>query len=219
MSSLYNKVCQMSLVQKKISFVFVPFLILLVSLLLLNILSSIESDAMDTIWETRQLIIGLFVFTGFSFIPGFIQLSFFNSYPWFNVNLSHHSDSLRKHELRYQNSYFCVGCLGSSISILLANLLLILYFYFPSFYLTYNPTVLFGVGLFIILVAYSRYFTDFSTKIRLIQHTCLFLGLSILIIAEDILFQSALFNVLLLPSWLSFLLVRVKLSKIDHLDN
>jgi hypothetical protein len=32
-------------------------------------------------------------------------------------------------------------------------------------------------------------------------------------------FQSALFMVLLLPSWISFLLVRVKLSSIDHKRN
>ncbi len=209
----------MRFIKKKISFLLVPFFVLLISILLLNILSLIEPDPMDTIWETRQLIIGLFVFTSFSFIPGFIQLSFLNSYPWLHVNLSHHSDLFKKHELRYKNSYFCVGCLGSTISILLGNCILILYFYFPSSFSTINVTLLFEVGLLIILGAYSRYFTEFSAKIRLMQHTCLFFGLSILIIVEDIVFQSALFAVLLLPSWLCFLLVRVKLSKIDHIEH
>ena len=204
---------------KKILFLLFPFIVLLVSFLVITLLSNIESDPLDTIWTTRQLVIGLYIFVGFSFIPGFLQLSFQNSSPWLVVNLSHHSGSLKIHELVYKNRSICTGCLGSVISVLLGNSFLLLYFFLPSFFHTINVPALLIIGFILILVTFSRYFTKFSARIRLMQHSALFFGISFLIIAEDIVFQSAFFIVLLLPSWISILLVRMKLSEDNHRSN
>ncbi|PWI47847.1 hypothetical protein CEE45_09395 [Candidatus Heimdallarchaeota archaeon B3_Heim] len=201
---------------KKLLYVLFPFIVLIISLIVINLLSMIESDPLDTIWTTRQLVIGLFIFVGFTFIPGFLQLSFRNSLPWFFVSLSHHSGSMKNHELVYKNHSICAGCFGSTLSIFLSNTCLLLYFFFPSSFDRITPSVLLVIGFILILVTYSRYFTTFSARIRLVQHSTLFFGLSFLIIAEDMIFQSALFIVLLLPSWISFLLKRVKLSKEKH---
>ncbi len=205
--------------RKKVLLVFFPFLILILTFLVIRFLSEFDSNPLDATWTLRQLILGLFIFTSFSFIPRFIQLYFLNSFPWVSVNLSHHRGSLKSHELKYKNHSFCTGCTGSVISILIANSCLILYFYIPSIFSSIDTSLLFLTGVFLILVTYCRYFTEFSAILRVIQHSALFLGISLLIIAEDIVFQSALFIVLLLPTWVSFLLVRVKLSGIDHREN
>ena len=202
--------------QKKISYVFLPFIVMILSFLLLSVLSEIEPDPLDSVWTTRQLVIGLFIFTSFSFIPGFLHLSFRYSYPWMSVNLSHHPESQKDHELNIRGTSICTGCFGSTASIILANSSLIVYFYLPSVFQKVNATLLFTVGILLIIVTYSRYFKNFSPRIRLIQHSSLFFGISFLIIGADIIFQSAFFIVLLLPSWIIFLLVRVKLSKYDH---
>ncbi|MHA1993364.1 MAG: hypothetical protein ACW97Z_02370 [Candidatus Hodarchaeales archaeon] len=205
--------------QKKLLYVFLPFIVLLVTLLLINILSTIDSDPMDSFWTTRQLVIGLFIFTSSSFIPGFLHLAFHYSYPWVSINLSHHRGSHSVHELNIKGNSICTGCLGSTVSIILANSSLIIYFYFPSFFLKVNTSILLVVGFILVMVTYSRYFKEFGSRIRLLQHSTLFTGISFLIIVEDMIFRSALFMVLLLPSWITFLLVRVKLSKIDHLSS
>jgi len=206
----------MNFQQKKITYVFLPFILLIFSFSVLNIMSEIKPSPLDTLWTTRQLIIGLFIFVSLSFIPSFAKLSFSFSYPWISVNLSHHTDNQKAHELVIREKSICVGCFGSSMSILLANCCLLLYFYLPSIFRTVTASKFFTIGIILIMVTYSRYFTDFVASVRLIQHSSLFLGISFLIIAEDMVFQSALFIVLLLPSWITFLLARVKLSEISH---
>jgi hypothetical protein len=75
---------------------------------------------------------------------------------------------------------------------------------------------LFFLGVILILFTFSRYFIMFSPLMRIFQHSMLFLGLSLMLIASDLFYQSAFFMVFLLPSWLSFLITRIQLSKMDH---
>lgn len=203
---------------KKILLIFLPFLLLFGSFVLINALSGVESNPIDQDWRTRQLVIGLFVFTSLSFLPGLLQIASSTDFPFFQVNLSHHSNQTQEsHEMIFNNHLICTGCLGTSISILLGNALLLLYFF--SGFEFFNETInfwLFLLGSILILFTYSRYFIMLSPPMRVFQHSMLFLGLSLMVIASDGVFQSAFFIVFLLPSWLAFLITRVQLSKIDH---
>ncbi len=205
---------------KKIVLSILPFLLLLGSFVLINVFSNIDPPSLDRNWTTRQLVIGLFVFTSLSFLPGLLQLSFRIEFPFISVNLSHHTlENQYSHEMKFKSRSICTGCFGTSISILLGNTLLLLYFFNGTeFFRIQMSFFLFIFGVFLILFTYSRYFIMLSPLIRVSQHSMLFLGLSLLVISSDLFYQSAFFMVFLLPSWLVFLITRIQLSKIEHLS-
>ncbi|MFX0174361.1 MAG: hypothetical protein ACFE9L_20990 [Candidatus Hodarchaeota archaeon] len=72
------------------------------------------------------------------------------------------------------------------------------------------------IGLVLILISYSRYFIVLKPKVRVIQHSSLFPGITLAIVGCDLLFKSAFSMMILLPSWLLFLFGRVYLGKLDH---
>lgn len=203
---------------KKILFSFLPFLLLFGSFMIINVLSGVEPNSLDQNWTTRQLIIGLFMFTSLSFLPSLLHLSTIADFPFFQINLSHHSaQNQESHELHFDNHSICTGCFGTSISILLGNTFLLFYFFSDSeFNDSTMITFLFFLGVILVLFAYSRYFVMFSPLVRVFQHSTLFLGLALMIIASDLFYRSAFFMVFLLPSWLIFLIARIQLSKIEH---
>jgi len=203
---------------KKIFISFLPFLLLFGSFILINVLSGIEPNPLDQNWRTRQLILGLFVFTSLSFLPNLLHLSSRSDFPFFRINFSHHSALNQKsHEFIFKNHSICTGCFGTFISILIGNTLLLFYFLSDSEFLDSTMTLfLFLLGVILIIFTFSRYFIMFSPLVRVFQHSMLFLGLSLMIIASDLYNQSAFFMVFLLPSWLTFLITRIQLSKIDH---
>jgi hypothetical protein len=94
--------------------------------------------------------------------------------------------------------------------------LLITYFLFPSIFQDEISLSLLILGTFLILLAYLRYILFLSPLIRVIQHSLLFFGLAALIVAIDVYYKSALFITLLIPVWALFLLVRLKLSSLNH---
>ena len=204
--------------KNRIAISFLPFIILFCSFLAINIFSTVESTSLDQSWTFRQLIIGLFVFTSLSFLPGLLQLSIRTEFPFISVNLSHHPlQTQNYHEMKFNNHSICTGCFGTSISILLGNTLLLLYFFNGTeLFSTQMTSFLFLLGTFLILFTYSRYFIVLSPSIRVFQHSMLFTGLSLLVISSDLFYQSAFFMVFLLPSWLTFLITRIQLSKYEH---
>jgi len=208
----------MNVKNKKIVLSFLPFLLLLGSFIGLNIFSNVEPTSLDQDWTTRQLIIGLFVFTSLSFLPSLLQPKIHPEFPFIHVNLSHHSfQTLNLHEIKIKNYSFCTGCFGTSISILLGSILLLLYFFSGTELVsTQMSFFLFLFGVFLVLFTYSRYFIMLSPLVRVFQHSMLFVGLSLLVISSDLFFQSAFFMVFLLPSWLAFLITRIQLSKFEH---
>jgi hypothetical protein len=207
----------MQLNQKKLFIAVIPFIFFIGSIITINALSIIESDPLDAEWKTRQLIIGLFVFAAISFLPGLLHLKIGLLRPYVRFNLSHHPPEIRKsHELFIRSSSICTGCLGSVLSIIFSSIILIIYFFFPAVFHPAQIPSLFFVGTLLILVTFSRYFTNFSPLFRLIQHTTLFQGIALFIIINDLVFHSAFLMVLFLPSWFIFLLARVQLSRIDH---
>ena len=203
---------------KKIVLSFLPFLLLLCSVIVIYFFSSIEPPSLDQDWATRQLVIGLFVFTSLSFIPNLLQLSVHAEFPFVYSNLSHHSFQIHNsHEMIFKNHSICTGCFGTFISILLGNTLLLLYFFSGTeFFNAQMASFLFFLGVCLILITYSRYFLLLSPPIRVFQHSMLFMGLSLFVISSDLFYQSAFFMVFLLPSWLTFLIARIQLSKIEH---
>ena len=208
----------MNSVKKKIILSFLPFFLLLGSFLAINIFSTIQSPPLDQYWSTRQLIIGLFMFTSLSFLPSLLQISSQSEFPFVNINLSHHTLEIRNsHEIKFKDYSFCTGCFGTIISILLANLTLLIYFLGDTtFFNIQTYFSLFYAGVILVIVTYSRYFKMLSPKVRLIQHSALILGLSLLVISCDLYYQSAFFMVFLFPSWFTFLFARIQLSKLEH---
>ncbi len=203
--------------QSKFTFVFIPFGILFLSILVINILHQLNSDPLDTEWSSRQIIIGLFIFVGFSFVPRFLKLKVKTKYPWIHFSLSHHSILRRvNHELKIGNWWICTGCVGTSIGLICGISLLISYFFLPSLYSSRISLLLFIVGILMVIITYLRYIILLRPFVRLIQHSSLFLGITLLIISVDLYFESALFLALLIPSWAVFLLARVKLSSLSH---
>ena len=203
---------------KKVLISVVPFLFLIGSFLVINVLSSVEANSLDQDWRTRKLILGLFMFASISFLPSLLQISFSSNFPFISMNLSHHDSQKRKlHELRFKNHSICTGCFGTSLSTIFGNVILIFYFFNDSDFFNYDLSIFFLFsGLILILFTYSRYFFMFSPFFRLFQHSTLFLGLASMIIASDLVYHSAFLMMFLLPSWLSFLYTRIQLSKIEH---
>jgi hypothetical protein len=208
----------MNLKNKKIVLSFLPFLLLLCSFISITVFSRVEPNSLDQSWTTRQLIIGLFVFTSLSFLPRLLHLYIRSEFPFIYVNLSHHSlKSQKYHEMKFNNQSICAGCFGTSIGILLGNTFLLLYFFGGTeLFNTQISFFLFFLGVFLILFTYSRYFIVLSPKIRIFQHSMLFTSLSFLVISSDLFNQSAFLMVFLLPSWLTFLITRIQLSRFEH---
>ena len=114
----------------KIVISFLPFILLICSFIAINLFSRVEPNSFDQNWTTRRFIIGLFVFTSISFLPSLLQLSFNSEFPFISGNLSHHSfQNQSSHEMKFNNHSICTGCFGTSVSILLGNTLLLLYFF------------------------------------------------------------------------------------------
>jgi len=204
-------------IQKKILIASAPFFFFVGNMLLIGVLSSIESNPLDSEWKTRQLIIGLFIFTGISILPKLLHLFIHSNFPFLKVNLSHHTPQQRNsHELSFYNVSICTGCFGTAISIILGSILLLLYFFNPQLFESIQISFLLLLGTLCISFTFSRYFIELSPFIRMIQHSTLFLALALFIIMNDLIFNSAFLMTLLLPSWLLFLIARVHLSKVEH---
>jgi hypothetical protein len=177
---------------------------------------------MDKDWVTRQFLIGMFMFAGLTIIPRLLHFQVFFSgvIPSFRLDLSHHSPLLQgDHEFQLGNHSICSGCLGSTLSIILAELLFFAYFINPSWFSQAFSIYFFLIGLIAILISYSRYFLVLNPKTRLLQHTTLFVGVGSAVIACDLAFKSAFSMIILLPSWIFFLLGRLKLGEMDHRSN
>ncbi|MFX1505175.1 MAG: hypothetical protein ACFFDC_03580 [Promethearchaeota archaeon] len=202
---------------KKALIIGTPFFTLMVSIYISTFLTHFLTSPMDKDWVTRQFLIGIFMFVGLTIIPRLLhfQLFFSGAIPSFRVNLSHHSPAMQvDHEFKLGNHFVCSGCLGNILSIILAEFLFLAYFIEPS---CFSPTfTTFLVGIMAILISYSRYFIILKPSIRLIQHVSLFIGVSLIVIACDIAFKSAFSMILLLPTWILFLIVRLKLGELDH---
>ncbi|MFW9906548.1 MAG: hypothetical protein ACFFFH_19735 [Candidatus Thorarchaeota archaeon] len=209
----------MDITVKKVIIIGTPFSILIISIYISTLLNHILTSPMDKDWVTRQFLIGMFMFAGLTIIPRLLhfQLFFSGVIPSFKINLSHHSPSLQsEHEFRLGNQSVCSGCMGSILSIIIAELLFLAYFIKPSWFSQTFTIWFFLIGLIAILISYSRYFILLKPIIRLIQHASLFIGVSLAIIACDTTFNSAFSMILLLPSWVLFLIGRLKLGEMDH---
>lgn len=159
------------------------------------------------------------MFAGLTIIPNLLHLAVYrsNGKIFIHVNLEHHIPELRDdHELKLGSKYICVGCIGSFIGIIVAEMVFIIYFFFPDLFELQNSNLFLFIAFFLVLVSYSRYFLSLPPKLRIFQHLSLFVGLSLAVIANDIFFNSTLIMIFFLPVWILFLLARVQLSKIDH---
>lgn len=205
---------------KKALIIVTPFSVSIISLLVATFLTYNYSSPIDEDWVTRQFLIGMFMVAGVAIIPRLLhfQLFFSGLIPSCVINLSHHPPSLRaNHEFQIGTHSICSGCFGNFLSILLAELLFFMYFMKPNLFPNTLAIHFFLTGLILILSSYSRYLFLLQPKIRLIQHVTLFMGVTLAVIASDLVFSSAFCMIILLPSWLLFLVGRVKLGELDHM--
>ena len=207
---------------KKALIIGTPFFTLIISIYLSTLLTHFLTSPLDKDWVTRQFLIGMFMFAGLTIIPRLlhIQIFFSGAIPSFRLDLSHHSPSLQgDHEFQLKKYSICSGCLGSTLSIILAEFLFLSYFINPSWFPQTFRIYFFLIGLIAILISYSRYFFVLKPKTRLLQHSSLFVGVGFAVIACDLTFQSAFSMIILLPSWIFFLVGRLKLGEMDHRSN
>lgn len=205
---------------KKALIIGTPFFVLMISILVATFLTKYLSSPIDEDWVTRQFLIGMFMLAGLAIIPRLLhfQLFFSGLIPSCVINLSHHPPSLRaNHEFQVGTHSICSGCFGSFLSIILAKLIFATYFLNPNLFPKSLGMLFLLMGLILILASYSRYLFILRPSIRLIQHVTLFMGVALAVIASDLQFNSAFCMIILLPSWLLFLLVRVKLGELDHI--
>lgn len=159
------------------------------------------------------------MFAALTIVPRLLQLriSTINGIPRMDLNLSHHSIELQdSHEFKFRSLSICSGCFGSFLGIMISEIIFAGYFLSILSFDEKLMTIFFWIGLLMVLVAYSRYLIDVPPLFRIFQHSLLFIGVSFTLISCDLLFNSALAMILLLPSWLAFLAARVILSKLDH---
>jgi hypothetical protein len=204
---------------KKTLIISTPFSLLIISILLATLLTHNISSPLDEDWVTRQFVIGMFMFVGLTIIPRLLHLEIFFSglIPRCRINLSHHPPLLRvDHEFRLGTYSICSGGFGSFLSIILAESIFLVYFFYPNWFPNYFTLIFLLMGLILILISYSRYLVSLKPNIRLIQHVTLFIGVVLAIIACDLVFNSAFCMIIFLPSWLLFLVGRVKLGELDH---
>ncbi|MFX0122372.1 MAG: hypothetical protein ACFFAE_01960 [Candidatus Hodarchaeota archaeon] len=198
----------------------IPFSILIISIYIATFLTQNLSSPLDEDWVTRKFLIGIFMFAGATIIPRLLHLELFITglIPRCRINLSHHPPLLRgDHEFQIKSYFICSGCFGSFLSIVLAELLFLMYFLYPNWFSNNFTIIYLIIGLTLVLISYSRYFFVLKPDIRLLQHVSLFLGVTLAVIACDLLFNSAFCMIILLPSWLFFLIGRIKLGELDHL--
>ena len=204
---------------KKVILSFSPFILLLFSLFVLNFINSIYTNPLDQMWDTRQFFLGIFMFSGFLIFPRLthLKLVWIHGRPIIYINFTHHPPEIRTfHEIQVRDRSFCTGCLGSTIGLLFSELLFLFYFFNPVSFLSQYLREIFILGILFVIISYSRYLKKLPNLIRLIQHASLFVGIALLVITTDIYFTSTMFMLLMLPSWIFFLLTRVYLGKIDH---
>ncbi len=204
---------------KKALIIVTPFSVSIISLLVATFLTYNYSSPIDEDWVTRQFLIGMFMVAGVAIIPRLLhfQLFFSGMIPSCVINLSHHPPSLRaNHEFQIGTHSICSGCFGNFFSIILAELIFLMYFLNPKLFPKSFTMFFFLIGLILILVSYSRYLIFLRPSIRLIQHVTLFMGVAIAVIASDLTFNSAFCVIILLPSWVLFLVSRVILGELDH---
>ncbi len=205
---------------KKALIISTPFSVLIFSVLVVSFLFHDYSNPLDEDWITRQFLLGMFMFTGLTIIPRLLhlQLIFSRGRPSCSMNLSHHPPSIRHtHEFQIRDYSICSGCFGSFLGIIISEFIFLGYFLNPHIFFVCLATQYFLIGLILIILSYSRYLISVKPNIRLIQHLALFIGLVLALIACDLTFKSAFAMILLLPSWLLFLIGRVQLGKLDHL--
>ena len=198
-----------------------PFIMLISSIFIVTILTHNYSSPLDEDWTTRQFLIGMFMFTGLTIVPRLLhlQLVFSGVIPSCTMNLNHHPPSLcLTHEIQIGTHSICSGCFGSFLSLLIAEFIFLGYFIDPNLFHNGLALIYLLMGLMLIVLSYSRYLIVLKPSIRLIQHISLFTGVALALIACDLLFTSAFSMMILLPSWLLFLVGRVKLGKLDHED-
>jgi len=129
------------------------------------------------------------------------------------------SNILSTHEFQIKNYWICSGCFGSFLGILLGESVFVGYFLNRSIFQEISPVIFLILGILLIIISYSRYILALKPKFRIFQHSSLFLGLSLALIGSDMLFESALSMIILLPTWVLFLIIRVQLSKLDHIPS
>ena len=196
-----------------------PFSVFIISVFVATILTHSYSNPLDEDWITRQFLIGMFMFAGLTIIPRLLhfQMLFSGMIPSCKVNLCHHPPSLRStHEFQIGTHSICSGCFGSFLSILLADFIFLGYFLNPNLFQDNLAMIYLLMGLILIVMSYSRYLIVLKPSVRLIQHISLFVGVVLALIACDLLFKSGFSMIILLPSWLLFLVGRVKLGELDH---
>ncbi|MHA2246415.1 MAG: hypothetical protein ACXADY_15855 [Candidatus Hodarchaeales archaeon] len=196
-----------------------PFSVFIISVFVATILTQSYSNPLDEDWITRQFLIGMFMFVGLTIIPRLLhlQLFFSGAIPSCTINLCHHPPTLQTtHEFNIRSYSICSGCFGTLLSILLAEFIFLGYFLNPNLFSLDLATIYLLMGLILIVISYSRYLIFIKPSVRLIQHTSLLVGIVLALIACDLLFKSSLFMIALLPSWLLFLITRIKLGELDH---
>jgi len=206
---------------KKIIISIFPFFLLIFTLVLLQITHN-SFSLLDNEWTIRQFTLGMFIFFGLTIIPNLLHMNlyFINYKPVFQFNLTHHPSDIRStHEFQIKNYWICSGCFGSFLGILLGELVFVGYFLNRSIFQEIFPVIFQIFGILFIILSYSRYVLTLKPKFRMIQHASLFLGLSLALIGSDMLFESALSMIVLLPTWVLFLIIRVQLSKLDHIPS
>ncbi len=208
----------MKKVRKKIIFSVFPFCVLIISLSLLQIIH-IYFSPLDNEWAIRQFVLGFFIVAGIIIIPNLLHMQIYVSgwVPTFQFNLTHHSDDIRaEHEFKFNDNWVCSGCFGSVIGILFGEAIFLAYFLNRSIFQGISTISILIIGMLFILISYSRYLIPFKPKTRVLQHASLFLGLAMALIGSEMVFESAFSLIILLPTWLIFLAIRIQLSKLDH---
>jgi hypothetical protein len=203
---------------KKIVFSVFPFFALIISLSLLQIIHT-HFSLLDNEWPIRQFVLGFFIIAGIAIIPNLLHMRtyFSGSVPSFQFNLTHHSDDIRgMHEFKFNEYWVCSGCFGSFIGILIGETIFLSYFLNRSIFQGISEINILLIGILFIIISYSRYLIPFNPRTRVLQHASLFVGLALALIGSEMVFESAFSLIILLPSWLLFLSIRVQLSKLDH---
>lgn len=196
-----------------------PFLFFLTSVLLIGVLVPNYPGGLDQEWPTRVFVLYLIIFTGFMLIPDLLHLRLVwrRKRPEISIELSHHSPSLRPdHEILIRGVFICVGCFGSFLGLSCSEIIFLSYLISPPLFTSFGTFPLILLGFLLVTLSYSRYLLFLPGYFRLSQHAALFLGVGFLVIGSDQLLKSALALVMLLPAWISFLLARILLSRIEH---
>lgn len=202
----------------KIVLLVFPFCVLIISFSLLQIIH-IYFSPLDNEWAIRKFVLGFFIVAGIIIIPNLLhmQIYFSGRRLKFQFNFTHHSEDIRAdHEFKFCEYWVCSGCFGSVIGILFGEAIFLVYFLNRSIFKGIPAIFILIAGLIFITISYSRYLKPFKPRTRVLQHASLFSGLVMALIGSEMIFESAFSLIILLPTWLLFLAVRIQLSKLDH---